>query len=153
MKRRALIAGIAASLPPRNNRGDANETSPQNFSASDSGHCRSSGPDAPCTRADLPQPIRAIGHAVPAAAAPAIPVARVIANRLSEVWGQQVVVENRGGAAGNIAAQVVAQAEPDGHTLFLGSIFLATNPFLFSSVGYDPIADLAPITRSVRLPI
>jgi tripartite-type tricarboxylate transporter receptor subunit TctC len=75
------------------------------------------------------------------------PVGRVIANRLSEVWGQQVVVENRGGAAGNIAAQVVAQAEPDGHTLFLGSIFLATNPFLFSSVGYDPIADLAPITK------
>jgi tripartite-type tricarboxylate transporter receptor subunit TctC len=75
------------------------------------------------------------------------PVGRVIAARLSEVWGQQVVVENRGGAAGNIAAQTVAQAEPDGYTLFLGSFFLATNPFLFSSVGYDPIADLAPITK------
>src|SRR4029450_2496004 len=75
------------------------------------------------------------------------PVGRVIAGRLSEIWGQQVVVENKGGAAGNIAAQTVAQAEPDGYTLFLGSLFLATNPFLFSSVGYDPIADLAPITK------
>jgi tripartite-type tricarboxylate transporter receptor subunit TctC len=75
------------------------------------------------------------------------PVGRVIASRLSEIWGQQVVVENKGGAAGNIAAQTVAQAEPDGYTLFLGSLFLATNPFLFSSVGYDPIADLAPIAK------
>jgi tripartite-type tricarboxylate transporter receptor subunit TctC len=43
------------------------------------------------------------------------PVGRVIASRLSEIWGQQVVVENKGGAAGNIAAQTVAQAEPDGY--------------------------------------
>ena len=80
------------------------------------------------------------------------PVARVLANRLSEVWGQQVVVENRGGAAGNIAAQAVAQAEPDGHTFLLGSIFLATNPFLFSSVGYDPVGDLAPVTQVGAFP-
>jgi len=80
------------------------------------------------------------------------PVARVLANRLSEVWGQQVVVDNRGGAAGNIAAQAVAQAEPDGHTFLLGSIFLATNPFLFSSVGYDPVTDLAPVTQVGAFP-
>jgi tripartite-type tricarboxylate transporter receptor subunit TctC len=80
------------------------------------------------------------------------PVARVLANRLSEVWGQQVVVDNRGGAAGNIAAQAVAHAEPDGHTFLLGSIFLATNPFLFSSVGYDPVADLTPVTQVGAFP-
>jgi len=74
------------------------------------------------------------------------PVARVIASRLSEVWGYQVVIENKGGAAGNIAAQTVAQAEPDGHTMLQGSFFLATNPFLYNSVGYDPIVDLAPVT-------
>jgi tripartite-type tricarboxylate transporter receptor subunit TctC len=73
-------------------------------------------------------------------------LARLVAERMSRTLGQQVVVENRGGAAGNIAAQAVVQAEPDGYTFLLGSIFLATNPFLFSSVGYDPVADLAPVT-------
>jgi tripartite-type tricarboxylate transporter receptor subunit TctC len=75
------------------------------------------------------------------------PVARVLANRLSEVWGQQVVIENKGGAGGNIGAQAVAQSAPDGYTLFIATSFLATNPYLFSAVGYDPITDLAPVTR------
>src|SRR5712675_2921800 len=74
------------------------------------------------------------------------PVARVLAARLSDMWGQQVVAENKGGAGGNIAAQTVAQSAPDGYTLFLGSAFLAINPFLYSTMGYDPIDDLAPIT-------
>jgi tripartite-type tricarboxylate transporter receptor subunit TctC len=74
------------------------------------------------------------------------PVARVLANRLSEMWGQQVVAENKGGAGGNIAAQAVAQSAPDGYTLFLGSAFLAINPFLYSTMGYDPVEDLAPIS-------
>ena len=80
------------------------------------------------------------------------PIARVLANRLSEIWGHQVVIENRGGAGGNLAAQAVAQSEPDGHTLLLGSIFLATNPFVYSSLGYDPIADLAPVTMVGAFP-
>jgi len=74
------------------------------------------------------------------------PVARVLAARLSDMWGQQVVAENKGGAGGNIAAQTVAQSAPDGYTLFLGSAFLAINPFLYSTMGYDPVDDLAPIT-------
>src|SRR5829696_6541050 len=65
------------------------------------------------------------------------PIARVLANRLSEVWGQQVVVENKGGAGGNIGAVSAAQAAPDGYTLFTGTAFLATNPFLNPSIGYD----------------
>jgi tripartite-type tricarboxylate transporter receptor subunit TctC len=74
------------------------------------------------------------------------PVARVLAGRLSDMWGQQVVAENKGGAGGNIAAQTVVQSAPDGYTLFLGSAFLAINPFLYSTMGYDPVEDLAPIT-------
>jgi tripartite-type tricarboxylate transporter receptor subunit TctC len=74
------------------------------------------------------------------------PIARVLANRLTELWGQQVVIENKGGAGGNIAALAVAQSAPDGYTLFMGGTFLATNPFLYSSV-VDPIADLTPVTR------
>src|SRR2546426_11531678 len=65
-------------------------------------------------------------------------LARPLANRLSETWGQQVVIENKGGAGGNIGAQAVAQSAPDGYTLLLGSAFLAINPFLYPSSGYDP---------------
>jgi tripartite-type tricarboxylate transporter receptor subunit TctC len=75
------------------------------------------------------------------------PIARVLANRLSEVWGHQLVIENRGGAGGNLGAQAVATAAPDGYTLFLGGGFLARNPFLYPSSSYDPVADLAPVTK------
>jgi tripartite-type tricarboxylate transporter receptor subunit TctC len=51
------------------------------------------------------------------------PIARVLANRLSEVWGQQLVIENKNGAGGNVAAQAVATAAPDGYTIFLGGAF------------------------------
>src|SRR5437870_5270826 len=75
------------------------------------------------------------------------PIARVLANRLSEIWGQQVVIENKGGAGGNIAAQAVASSAPDGYTLFVGGSFLARNPYLYPSSGYDPVADLAPVSK------
>jgi tripartite-type tricarboxylate transporter receptor subunit TctC len=73
-------------------------------------------------------------------------IARVIAARLSETWGQQVVVENRAGAGSNIGAQAVAQSDSDGYTLYVGSVPHATNRFLYSSLNYDPIADFAPVT-------
>jgi tripartite-type tricarboxylate transporter receptor subunit TctC len=76
------------------------------------------------------------------------PLARVLANRLSEVWGQQVVVENKGGAGGNIGAAAVAQSTPDGYTLLIGlDTSLTINPHVYPSLGYDPITDLAPVTR------
>jgi tripartite-type tricarboxylate transporter receptor subunit TctC len=74
------------------------------------------------------------------------PVARVVANRLSEIWGQQVVAENKAGAGGNIASISVSQSAPDGYTLFCGGDFLATNRYVYSPT-VDPIADLAPVTR------
>jgi tripartite-type tricarboxylate transporter receptor subunit TctC len=74
------------------------------------------------------------------------PIARVLANRLTELWGQQVVIENKAGAGGNIAAQAVAQSPPDGYTLFIAGNFLATNPYLYSSI-VDPLTDLTPVTR------
>jgi tripartite-type tricarboxylate transporter receptor subunit TctC len=75
------------------------------------------------------------------------PIARIVGNRLAEMWGQQVVVENRGGAGGNVAAQAAATAAPDGYTLFLGGAFLAKNPFLYPNSGYDPLTDLAPVAK------
>ena len=73
-------------------------------------------------------------------------ISRVVAGRLSEMWGQQVVIENRGGGATNIGTEAVARAEPDGYTLILQSMPLAVNRFLFASLNYDALTDLAPIT-------
>jgi tripartite-type tricarboxylate transporter receptor subunit TctC len=73
-------------------------------------------------------------------------IARVMGNRLSEAWGQQVVVENRSGAGANIGAQAAALSDPDGYTLYITSVPHATNRFLYSSLNYDPVADFAPVT-------
>jgi tripartite-type tricarboxylate transporter receptor subunit TctC len=75
------------------------------------------------------------------------PVARVLASRLSEVWGQQVIVENKGGAGGNIGALAAAQSAPDGYTIFIATNFMATNPFLYPTLGYNPLTDLIAVTR------
>jgi len=73
-------------------------------------------------------------------------IARVMGNRLSEAWGQQVVIENRSGAGANIGAQAAALSDPDGYTLYITSVPHATNRFLYSSLSYDPVADFAPVT-------
>ncbi len=73
-------------------------------------------------------------------------IARVLAGKLSDMWGQQMVVENRGGAATNIGTESVARAEADGYTILLHSMPLAVNKFLFASLPYDPVADLAPVS-------
>ena len=75
---------------------------------------------------------------------------RLIGNRWSELWGQPVVVENRTGAGGNIAADLVAKSAPDGYTLVMGSIGThAVNVTLFSKLPYDPVRDFAPIALAV----
>ena len=71
---------------------------------------------------------------------------RVLGARLSEPWGQPIVVENRTGAGGNIGADAVAKSAPDGYTLVMGSFGThAVNVSLFSSMPYDPVRDFAPI--------
>ena len=74
-------------------------------------------------------------------------VTRILAQKLTEVWGQSVVVENRGGAGGNIGAAEVAKATPDGYTLLMtsGSVVTA-NQHIYKNMGFDPKADLMPIT-------
>jgi len=72
--------------------------------------------------------------------------ARIIGARMSEAWGQAVVVENRTGAGGNIGAEAVAKSAPDGHTLVMGSVGThAVNVSLFARLPYDPVNDFAPI--------
>lgn len=81
-------------------------------------------------------------------------VARVIGKRLGENLAQQVVVDNRPGASGIIAAELVAKAPADGYTLFVSSIHhLAINPALFPKLPYDPIRDFAPVTLAVTTPL
>src|ERR1700752_2619899 len=72
-------------------------------------------------------------------------IARIVSAQLSVQVGQQVVVENKGGGATNIGTEMGARAEPDGYTLLLQSMPLAVNRFLFASLPYDPLADLAPV--------
>ncbi|MGZ3283441.1 MAG: Bug family tripartite tricarboxylate transporter substrate binding protein [Xanthobacteraceae bacterium] len=79
-------------------------------------------------------------------------IGRILAARLSEMWGQQVVVENKPGAGGNIASEFVARAGPDGYTMYITAAGLAVNRYLFGSVNYDPVADFAPVTLICLFP-
>ncbi|MDQ6619354.1 MAG: tripartite tricarboxylate transporter substrate binding protein [Pseudomonadota bacterium] len=72
---------------------------------------------------------------------------RLLAQKLTEAWGQSVVVDNRPGAGGNIGADLVAKSPPDGYTVVMGALSThAVNPHLFPSMPYDPVKDFAPIT-------
>jgi len=76
--------------------------------------------------------------------------ARPVAQKLSELLGQQVIVENRPGAAGNVATEQVAKSAPDGYTLLMGTIAaLAINPSLYGNLRFDPETDLAPVIQVV----
>src|SRR5207237_5805101 len=92
-------------------------------------------------------PSRPITLVVPYAAGGGNDVmARIVAEKMSRTLGQQIVIENRGGAGGSIATRQVAKAAPDGYTLGLGGTgTLAINPTLYHNVGYDPRKDFAPI--------
>ena len=76
--------------------------------------------------------------------------ARAIAPKLTELLGQQVIVDNRPGATGNIATDIAAKSTPDGYTILMGTIAaLAINPSLYEKLPFDPIKDLLPVTRAV----
>ena len=94
------------------------------------------------------KPVRLIVLYTPGGASDII--ARTIGQRLSETWGQPVVVENRAGGNGFIGLDVAAHAAPDGYTLVLGAAPLVVSPALFKSYPFDPVKDFAPITLIAR---
>jgi tripartite-type tricarboxylate transporter receptor subunit TctC len=80
--------------------------------------------------------------------------ARLIAQKLSLKWGQPVIVENRGGAAGRVGAELVAKAKPDGYTLLVGNVGTqSVNPALYKKMPYDPDKAFAPIGMIAELPL
>jgi tripartite-type tricarboxylate transporter receptor subunit TctC len=78
--------------------------------------------------------------------------ARLVGNRLQEIWGQSVVIENKGGAGGNIAADLVAHSDADGYTILISGPGMATNRFLYAQLSYDPVGDFAPVTMLITQP-
>ena len=105
------------------------------------------------TAADYPgKPIRFISPFLPGGSQDVI--ARIVGGKLAERVGQQVVVDNRSGAAGIIAAELTAKAQPDGYTLLMvtaGPITIA--PSLNRKLSFDPLHDLAPVTQLVETPM
>ncbi len=79
-------------------------------------------------------------------------VARILTNRLSEVWGQQFVIENKGGAGSNIGAEAAARSDPDGYTVLIGALPLVVNRFIYASLNYDTLTDFAPVTMISHFP-
>ncbi len=115
-------------------------------------------------------PVTGIAHAQPAGPAgfptrpmrilvgfapggPTDVVARLVAPRMSEQWGQPVVVDNRPGAGANIAMALAAKSAPDGHTILFTSSSVVVNPTLYRNPGFDLFRDLAPVTRATTSPI
>jgi tripartite-type tricarboxylate transporter receptor subunit TctC len=104
-------------------------------------------------QADYPnRPLRLIVTVPPGGAADFI--ARLVGGKLGEAFGQPVVVENRAGASGTIAADAVAKAAPDGYTLLQNSITThGIGPHLFAKLPYDPVKDFAPVSGLALLPL
>jgi len=75
----------------------------------------------------------------------------MLAERLSRMWGQQVFIENKGGAGTNLGNEYAAQSEPDGYTMLFATASLAVNTSLYRSLSYDPIADFAPVSLVTQL--
>jgi len=99
-------------------------------------------------------PDRAVTLVIPFAAGGSTDlVGRLVAQKMSEGLGQQVIVDNRGGAGGNLGAAAVAKAEPDGYTILMGTVAThALNPAVYTKMPYDAVKDFAPISLLVTVP-
>jgi tripartite-type tricarboxylate transporter receptor subunit TctC len=79
-------------------------------------------------------------------------LARAIGEKLSEQWGQQIIVDNRPGGGGVVASEIVAKSAPDGYTLLMAFTSHVTNPSLYPKLSYDPVRDFAPVSLIATIP-
>ena len=102
-----------------------------------------------------PYPVKSVRMVVPFAAGAGSNdiMARLVAQKLTEAFSQQFVVDNRPGASGIIGTDIVAKAQPDGYTLLMMSLTFAVNPSLFSKLPYDTVKDLTPVTLVASAPL
>jgi tripartite-type tricarboxylate transporter receptor subunit TctC len=108
---------------------------------------------SPAARAQA-YPARPVRMIVPLSAGSAADIlARQLATKMSESWGQPVVVENRPGAGTTMGTDAVAKAAPDGHTLLINSAAYAASAAIYSKLPYDPIKDLIPISQVATAPV
>jgi tripartite-type tricarboxylate transporter receptor subunit TctC len=77
---------------------------------------------------------------------------RLVGEKLGEMWGSRILVENKPGAGGNIGTEQVARAAPDGDTILIVSVGMATNPYLYASLTYDPVRDFEPVSLIAMVP-
>ncbi|CAN5425196.1 tripartite tricarboxylate transporter substrate binding protein [soil metagenome] len=109
---------------------------------------------SPASAADGAYPSRAVTIVVPASAGTgADVVARLVGQRLAELWGQPVIVENKDGASGSIGAAMVAHAPADGYTLCMAFLNHAISPSLYSNIPFDILKDFKPIVRTTIAPM
>ena len=105
------------------------------------------------TAADAPYPAKAVRMIVPfAPGGPTDVIARLIAQKLTEAWGHQVVIDNRAGAGGNIGMALGANSAPDGYTLTIVSSSFVVNPSLYAKIPYDPYKSFIPVTNAASSP-
>jgi tripartite-type tricarboxylate transporter receptor subunit TctC len=99
-------------------------------------------------------PTKAIRFVVPFPAGGPLDIsARAIGQKLTDAWGQPVIIDNRPGAGGNIGAELVAKGIPDGYTILMGAVSThAINPWLYSKMPYDPIRDFVPVSLVTQVP-
>jgi tripartite-type tricarboxylate transporter receptor subunit TctC len=98
-------------------------------------------------------PTRSVRLIVPAAAGrPSDIMARIIAQKLSEAWGQQFIVENMPTGAGNVAVGMVAKSPPDGYTILTPTSAIIVNPSLYARLPYDTVRDFAAVTLAAASP-
>jgi tripartite-type tricarboxylate transporter receptor subunit TctC len=95
------------------------------------------------------RPVKLIVPTPPGGGADAL--ARLVGKKLGDLLGQPVVIENRAGAAGNLAAEQVARMAPDGYTIFVGAIAMAVSPALYKQINYDFNKDFTPLTQGVLM--
>lgn len=144
------LAPVTLHVPDRRrNRRDALRIAAAIFTA---GLVPTSNPFAQTSSGAWPsKPIRLVVAFPPGG--PTDLVSRVLAQRLSEQLGQSVLVENKPGAGGNLAAELVAKANPDGYTVFYNTSAIVIGPSLYVKVNYDTLKDFAPVTSSASVPL